>query len=57
MNKEEKQPKAMPLAKNNMPGVGAKAEMTIGLHSIVSCFWMTKSTSFHSIRTIPVSSA
>lgn len=26
--------KAMPLAKNNMPGVGAKAEMTIGLHSI-----------------------
>lgn len=25
--------------------------------SIVSCFWMTKSTSFHSIRTIPVSSA
>ena len=26
--------KAMPLAKNNMPGIGAKTEMTIGLHSI-----------------------
>lgn len=26
--------KAIPLAKNNMPGVGAKTEMTIGLHSI-----------------------